>query len=252
MSKKDSMSSKNSGYINRKYFVCLDTNIVISMAGLHTKNQHEIETLRLNGKFDSIKAFKTAVEKRQITAVITPYVLQELCDGALLWGYDTLNYLQKSNIKILDIPENKLHAYFTEIEQIATLYSTKLNRYTLSDIAHAQGRKPSDYATRVFSMQKDKQTGQSVPRNDARIMAEASKLGLMLVTNNTIDFIYGHRPELIGRINRKLNLPSRAIPLTSPEVLKMYNASQPFPKIKDTIGKIISAKDAKLDLSSEQ
>lgn len=252
MSKKNSMSSSSGGYINRKYFVCLDTNVVISMAGLHTKNQHEIETLRLNGKFDSIKAFKQAVDKRQITAVITPYVLQELCDGALLWGYDTLNYLQKSNIKILDIPENKLRAYFMEIEQIATMYSTKLNRYTISDIAHAQGHKPSEYPSRIFSMHKDKKTGQTVPRNDARIMAEASKLGLMLVTNNTIDFIYNHRPELIGRLNRKLNLPSRAIPLTTPDVLKLYKASQPFPRLKDTIGQIISAKDANFDPTPEQ
>ena len=248
MSKKNPSSKQNGGYVNRKYFVCLDTNIVISMAGLHKKDQHEIETLRANGKFDSIRAFKQAVDKRQITAVITPYVLQELCDGALLWGYDTLNYLQKSNIRVLDIPENKLHAYFTEIEQIATMYSTKLNRYTISDIAHAQGHKPGEYPQRVFGMKKDKKTGQMAPSNDARIMAEASKLGLMLVTNNTIDFIFNHRPDLISRINRKLNLPSRAIPCTSLDILKLYKTSQPFPRLKETIGKIVPAKDISLDL----
>ena len=72
MSKKISKTLKNNGYKNLKYLVCLDTNIVISMAGLHTNNKHEIETLHLNGMFDSVKAFKSAIDKRQITAIITP------------------------------------------------------------------------------------------------------------------------------------------------------------------------------------
>ena len=247
MSKKISKTLKNNGYKNLKYFVCLDTNIVISMAGLHTNNKHEIETLHLNGMFDSVKAFKSAIDKRQITAIITPYVLQELCDGATVWGYDTLNYLQKSNIKVLNIPEDKLASYFTEIEQIATIYTTKLNRYAISDIAHAKGHKPCEYPARAFSLQKDKATGQLIPSNDARIMAEASKLGLILVTNNTIDFIYGHRPDLISRLNQKLNLPSKSIPCTTSDILKRYHTNLPFPKLKETAGEILNSQTIDLD-----
>ena len=216
-----------------KYMVCLDTNIVISLAGLHNKNQTEINTLKANGQFVSVKELKSTIEKRQIVAVVTPIVLQEIIKGTESWHNETLKFLQKSNILVLDIPANKLEKYFLQIEQTATQYSKKLNRYTINDIAFAAGNKPSEYPQRIFNCKNDKQTGQPIIQNDARIMAEAATLGLVLVTNNTIDFIHKHRPELISKANRQLGLPARAVPVTSQQVLQMYRKNLPFPKTKN-------------------
>lgn len=226
---------------NAKYMVCLDTNIVISLAGLHNQNQTEISTLKANGFYESVRQLKSAIEKRQIVAVITPIVLQELVKGMNSWANTTIQYLQKSNILVLDMPENKLEKYFLDVENIATSYSKKLNRYTIIDLAHASGRKPGEYPTRIFACKKDKETGLPIIQNDARIMAEASSLGLLLVTNNTVDFIHNHRPELIQKANRQLGLASRAIPVTSIQILQMYKKSLPFPKPKNSYGNLISA-----------
>ena len=235
---------------NAKYTVCLDTNVVISLAGLHNNNQTEINTLKANKQYASVKAFKEAIEKRQIVAVITPIVLQEILKGVDSWHASTLTFLQKSNIFVLDMPEKRLAKYFLEIENIATNYSKKLNRYTINDIAFAAGNKPSEYPSRIFNCKTDKATGQPIIQNDARIMAEAAKLGLVLVTNNTLDFIHKHRPELISKANRQLGLPSRAIPVTTTEVLQMYKRSLPFPKAKTELG--VFAPASSITITQEQ
>ena len=156
-------------------------------------------------------------------------VVAEITEAAQFFDYGTLEFLQRSNIQVLQIPEDKQDSYNKSIKKIAAAYSTTINKFALADIAEANGGNVATYAHRVFPSKKNRETGAIMLQPDALIMAEAAHLGLMLATNNTLDFIYGHRPELISKINRKLNLSPRAIPHTSPRIMEMYNNGVPFP-----------------------
>lgn len=214
---------------NFRYAVCLDTNIVISLAALRYGNPMELRTLKLNNKYESIKQLSDAIKKRQIVAIITPTVLSEITEAAQFFDYGTLEFLQRSNIQILQIPQNNEAEYTEKVEKIATAYSTTINKFALADIAEANGGNVATYAHRVFPSRKDRQTGKLILQPDALIMAESASLGLMLATNNTLDFIYGHRPEIISKINRKLALGPRATPHTTTSLMEMYRAGMPFP-----------------------
>ncbi|MFQ6749538.1 MAG: hypothetical protein ACLRFR_01685 [Clostridia bacterium] len=219
-----------------RYAVCLDTNIVVSLAALRYGNEMELRTLKLNKKYESIKQLSDAIKKRQIIAIITPTVVAEIAEAAQFFDYGTLEFLQRSNIQVLQIPEEKQDSHNKAIKKIAAAYSTTINKFTLADIAEANGGNVATYAHRVFSSKKNRETGKIVLQPDALIMAESAYLGLVLVTNNTLDFIYGHRPELISKINRGLNLSPRALPHTSPRIMEMYHNGLPFPHItKDDI-----------------
>ena len=226
MSVKNPKAKKQHFY---RYAVCLDTNIIVSLAALRYGNQMELRTLKLNKKFESVKQLADAIKKRQIIAIITPTVVAEITEAAQFFDYGTLEFLQRSNIQVLQIPEDKQDSYNKSIKKIAAAYSTTINKFALADIAEANGGNVATYAHRVFPSKKNRETGQIMLQPDALIMAESAHLGLILTTNNTLDFIYGHRPELISKINRGLNLSPRALPHTSPRIMEMYNNGLPFP-----------------------
>lgn len=230
---------------SHKIFVCLDTNILISLAGLQFGNEYEIGQMKKFGQFQDMCEFKKLIDKKEIIAIVTPFVLEEILQGVEKYGNDTLRYLQKSNVKILDISENELKTYFEQVEKISTVYSERISRETIKKICIANNITNYQFPKRVFKLGKTS-NGEPAVQNDARIMAEASLLGVALVTNNTLDFINNHRQEILRHFNQKLHLSSNAIPLSTRAFLWNYKKKQmfSFPK-SDNVKFLTSPKDAK-------
>lgn len=231
-----------------RYTVCLDTNIVISMAGVAYGDKEEIDMLISSHKYDSICKLAEAIKKGQVIAVITPVVLQELLQCANRDGARLMDFFKKSQFRLLDMPEEELEQHFKEVEKLAEYYSKKISPQKLSSIAKQYKLSTNSIASRPFSVKRDKQTGEIVVDNDARIMAESVLLGVKLVTNNTHHFLYGHRPLLISHINATHGHNPRAQPHTSENIMQMYHNGAFFPVIHLNSASLLPAKS--LDLAN--
>lgn len=218
--------------------VCFDTNILIQMKGLVTGNPEELRSMRKAGFTKSIEQLYKLVKHGKIIPVITPTVLKEVLHGVSYYGYDLVDFIRDNNFLVFEVDREHRDTWRKQTSQLATSYCTKLNSSEIKSIRRFIKDENSRIVKAVFPV-KTISGDKIVPINDARIMAEATYVGLPLITNNVKDFTFENRANVISYINKKRGYKSTSRPYTSEEFMEYYHDRRVFPKMSKNIEKTL-------------
>ena len=218
--------------------VCFDTNILIQMKGLVTNNPEEMRSMRKAGFTKSIQELYRLVKHGKIIPVITPTVLKEVLHGVSYYGYDLVDFIRDNNFLVFEVDREHRNFWRKQTNQLANSYCTKLNSSEIKCIRKFIKDENSRIVKTVFPV-KEISNEKIVPINDARIMAEATYVGLPLITNNVKDFSFDNRANVISYINKKKGFKATSKPYTSQEFLEYYHDRKVFPKLSKAIEKTL-------------
>ena len=176
----------------------LDSNIIINLFEIHNGTApdyyHQDKDFLL-----SVYHLYDLIPNSDFNFYITPAVLSEIKDGVEKYGHDEeiFQFIADMGIELAVVPD-ELQTACNKIKQ------TYLGK-----------NKEANYLGKAFSMEN---------ASDAQIMAEATVLGLDVITNNTRHFIGEHKgqssiKDRILRINNALGF-SQGVPNTSYQFLK--------------------------------
>ena len=214
--------------------VCFDTNILIQMKGLATNNHEEMRTMRKAGFTKSIEQLYKLVKHGKVIPVITPTVLKEVLHGVSYYGYDLVDFIRDNNFLVFEVDREHRDSWRKQTNQLASSYCTKLNSSEIKSIKRYIKDDNSRIVKSVFPV-KIISNEKVVPINDARIMAEATYLGLPLITNNVKDFSFENRANVISYINKKRGYKATSKPYTSEEFMDYYHDRKVFPKMSKAV-----------------
>ena len=214
--------------------VCLDTNILIQMKGLTTGNKEEMKSMENAGVTESVGRLYKLIKHGKISAIITPTVLKEVLHGVSYYGFDLVDFIRDHNILIFEVDREHRESWRVQTNNLAKAYCTNLKADDISKLHRIYKDHSASYSKSVFGV-KILSKNKIVPINDARIMAEATYLGLPLITNNTKDFHHDNRANVISYINRRKGFKYTSRPYTSEEFLEYIHQRKVYPKINKNL-----------------
>jgi len=196
---------------NKNKNKALDSNIVFNLyniyKGIKPEYEHQNKDFVL-----SVYHLYDLVEQSEFNFYITTSVFSEISDGVYKYGHDEgiFDFIREMGILYISVPD----VLETQCDLIYKTYIGKNNN--------------AKYLDKAFSREN---------ASDARIMAEATVLGLDIITNNSHHFIGHHKDaddvkHKILRINNALGY-TQGVPNTSETFIK-----RSVPELIDKYGRI--------------
>lgn len=179
--------------------ICLDTNIIIAMALIENNIEELVRELKSDNTYDSLKQMLQKLKNYKECYLILPTVYEEIIKLNEGFGGILLNFIRNNNFYLVQIDVFQSYEYFNEVNKLIGLYTKELTEDDYSKIRQLDIIKNRIYPKRAFKLIKRNDiTG---PVRDARILAEATILGLPFVTNNTFDFFHNGKKFIINYLN---------------------------------------------------
>ncbi|MDD4815741.1 MAG: hypothetical protein PHQ62_01205 [Clostridia bacterium] len=203
--------------------MCLDTNIIISLAGIDNGNQSAINQLKQQDIYSSYIYILEKIKNGEIRAIITPTVYKEIMQGVSRFGTNTINFIRNNNFYLIEVPEQKIEIFNYRVNKLAKIYCGKLTNKQKQEIKKINSKPNFWYADSVFGWKTEKR-----PINDAIIMAETAILGVPIITNNTKDFTKRGRQDIISYINSSMHLRPSAKPYMPTETESLLKRQKVF------------------------
>jgi len=210
--------------------ICLDTNILIYLAGIENNNKAVIYELKKDGVYSSLVCLMDKIKKEEVRAIITPTVYKEINRGVPKFGTATIDFIKNNNFFLFEIPENQRIIFYEKTNKMIKAYCQKLTNRQKQEIRMKNSKPNFWYADSVFGYDINRR-GKIVPINDAIIMAETAIFGIPIITNNTKDFTKEGRKEIIAYINKINHIRPSAIPYTSCEVPEFLSKQKVFQSV---------------------
>lgn len=203
--------------------ICLDTNVLINLAGIKNGNQAIINQLKQQDIYLTHLYLLDKIKKEEVRAIITPTVYQEIMQGLRRFGTETINFIRDNNFYLIEIPEQKIEIFHHKVNKVAKAYCQKLDNNQKQEIKKINSKPNYWYADSVFGCNNNNK-----PINDAIIMAETAILGIPIITNNTKDFTKGGRQDIISYINGSMRLRPSAKPYMPTEAESLLKRQKVF------------------------